>query len=92
MTRASRAYFGGVPCYRLSRLAVLKDLRCHNFGGESFVLALHKWVAADSQSRGEHSAKVIRYSQIHGLFVLLSGRFGYTIEVRESAHTPPYPS
>ena len=60
--RVSRASSGGAPYYKLGRLAVLKEFRKHNFGGE-LVLALHKWVAADSQSRGEHSAKVICHSQ-----------------------------
>lgn len=61
--RASRASYGGAPYYKLSRLAVLKDFRKHHFGRE-LVLALHKWVATDAQSRGEHSAKVTCHSQI----------------------------
>jgi hypothetical protein len=61
--RASRASYGGVPHYKLSRLAVLKDFREHHFGRE-LVLALHKWVTADSLSRGEHTAKVFCHSQI----------------------------
>jgi GNAT superfamily N-acetyltransferase len=61
--RASRASSGGVPYYKLSRLAVLKDYRKHHFGRE-LVLALHKWVTTDSLSRGEHSAKVTCNSQI----------------------------
>lgn len=70
MIRASRAYFDGIPYYGQSRLAVLKDLRCHNFGGE-LVLALHIWAATVSQSRAKHSAKAIRYSRTHDLFVLV---------------------
>jgi hypothetical protein len=61
--RASRASCGGALYYKLSRLAVLKDVRKHYFGRE-LVLALHKWAATDAQSRGEHSAKVICHSQI----------------------------
>ncbi len=61
--RASRASSGGAPYYKLSRLAVLKDFRKHHFGRE-LLLALHKWVATDALSRGEHSAKVICHSQI----------------------------
>lgn len=56
--RASRANSGGAPYYRLSRLAVLKDFRKLNFGRE-LVLAYHKWVAADAQSRGEISANLL---------------------------------
>jgi len=61
--RASRASYGGAPYYKLSRLAVLKYFRKYNFGRE-LVLALHRWVATDALSRGEHSAKVICHSQI----------------------------
>jgi len=61
--RASRASCGGVPYFKLSRLAVLKDFRKHYFGRE-LVLALHKWVATDALSHGEHAAKVICHSQI----------------------------
>jgi GNAT superfamily N-acetyltransferase len=69
--RASRASSGGgdgggggAPYYyKLSRLAVLKQFRRHHFGSE-LMLALHKWVTADAQSRGEHSATVICHSQI----------------------------
>ena len=56
--RASRSDSGGAPYYRLSRLAVLKDFRKLNFGRE-LVLAYHKWVAADAQSRGEHPVKLV---------------------------------
>lgn len=61
--RASRASCGDAPYYKLSRLVVLKDFRKHNFGRE-LVLALHRWVATDVQSRGEHSAKLICHSEI----------------------------
>jgi predicted GNAT family N-acyltransferase len=61
--RASRAASGGAPYYKLSRLVVLKEFRKRHFGRE-LVLALHKWVITDAQSRGEHSAKVICHSQI----------------------------
>jgi hypothetical protein len=47
----------------LSRLSVLKDFRNLHFGRE-LVLALHKWVATDALSRGEHSVKVVCHSQI----------------------------
>ena len=70
MILPSRAYFGGLPYYGQSRLAVLKDIRCHNFGGE-LVLALHIWAATVLQSRSKHSAKVICYSRTHDLFVLV---------------------
>lgn len=63
--RASRAQpsFDGVPYYKLSRLAVLKDYRKYHFGRE-LVLALHDWVVIDVQSRGEHPATVVCHSQI----------------------------
>ena len=61
--RASRASSGGAPYYKLSRLAVLKHFREHHFGSE-LVLALHKWVTTDAQSRGEYSATVICHSLI----------------------------
>jgi predicted GNAT family N-acyltransferase len=61
--RVSRASSGGAPYYKLSRLAVLKHFREHHFGSE-LMLALHKWVTTDAQSRGEHSATVICNSQI----------------------------
>ncbi|KAI0005135.1 acyl-CoA N-acyltransferase [Russula compacta] len=77
--RASRAQpsFDGVPYYKLSRLAVLKDYRKYHFGRE-LVLALHDWVVIDAQSRGEHSAKVVCHSQI--LVKAFYARFGYTPE------------
>ena len=63
--RASRTSTGvpSVDYYKLSRLVVLKEFRKRHFGRE-LVLALHKWVITDAQSRGEHSAKVICHSQI----------------------------
>lgn len=61
--RACRACSGGVPYYKLSRLAVLKAYRKHHLGRE-LVLALHEWVTTDYQSRGEQSAKVVCHSQI----------------------------
>lgn len=61
--RASRFSSGGVPHYRLSRLAVLKDYRKYGFGRE-LVHALHEWVIADSQSRGEKAATVLCHSLI----------------------------
>jgi len=61
--RTWRASSGGVPFYKLSRLAVLKDYRKHHFGRE-LVVALHKWAATDCQSRGEQSVKVVCHSQL----------------------------
>ena len=61
--RASRASSCGAPYYKLSRLVVLKEFRKRHFGRE-LVLALHKWIITDAQSRGEHFAKVICHSQI----------------------------
>jgi predicted N-acetyltransferase YhbS len=61
--RACRASFGGVPYYKLSRLAVLKDYRKQHLGCE-LVAALHEWVITNSQSRGEQLAKVVCHSQI----------------------------
>jgi len=78
--RASRASCGGVPYYKLSRLAVLKDFRTHHFGRE-LVLALHKWAATDALSRGEHSAKVVCHSQIP--VRAFYAKFGYTPEGNE---------
>jgi hypothetical protein len=61
--RIWRASSGGVPFYKLSRLAVLKPYRNHHFGRE-LVVALHKWAATDCQSCGEQSAKVVCHSQL----------------------------
>ena len=61
--RTWRASSDGVPFYKLSRLAVLKDYRKHRFGRE-LVDALHKWAVTDCQSRGEQSAKVVCHSQL----------------------------
>ncbi|KAN0126726.1 Acyl-CoA N-acyltransferase [Russula decolorans] len=78
--RASRASCGGAPHYKLSRLAVLNDFRKHKFGRE-LVLALHRWVATDALSRGEHSAKVICHSQLP--VKAFYAKFGYTPEGNE---------
>jgi GNAT superfamily N-acetyltransferase len=61
--RGWRASSGGVPFYKLSRLAVLEPYRKHQFGRE-LVVALHEWAATDCQSRGEQSAKVVCHSQL----------------------------
>ncbi|KAI0268131.1 acyl-CoA N-acyltransferase [Gloeopeniophorella convolvens] len=72
-----------VPCYKLSRLAVLKDYRGHHFGRE-LVLALQSWVAADvrAQSPGAlplpATAQVVAHSQIP--VKPFYARFGYAPE------------
>jgi len=78
--RASRGSSGGAPYYKLSRLVVLKEFRKRHFGRE-LVLALHKWVIADAQSRGEHFAKLICHSQIP--VKAFYAKFGYTPEGNE---------
>ncbi|KAI0303961.1 acyl-CoA N-acyltransferase [Russula brevipes] len=75
--RASR---GGGPCYKLSRLAVHQHHRNHHLGRE-LVLALHKWVVTDSQSRGGQSAKVVCHSQI--AVKAFYAKFGYVPEGQE---------
>ncbi|KAI0307046.1 acyl-CoA N-acyltransferase [Multifurca ochricompacta] len=75
--RASRHSSGGVPYYKLSRLAVLKEYRKYHFGRE-LVFALHNWVTTDTQSRGEHSAKVVCHSQIPAK--AFYAKFGYSPE------------
>ena len=61
--RAVRASSRDVPYYKLGRLAVLKECRQRHFGRE-LVLALHNWILIDSQSHGEHLAKVVCHSQL----------------------------
>jgi len=63
--RVSRTSSGGVPCYTLSRFAILKDYRQHGFQvGRELVQTLHEWVIADSQSRGEQIATVLCHSLV----------------------------
>jgi len=61
--RVSRTSSGGVPCYSMSRFAILKDYRQHGFGRE-LVQTLHEWVIADSQSRGKQIATVSCHSLV----------------------------
>jgi len=78
--RTWRASSGGVPFYKLSRLAVLKPYRNHHFGRE-LVVALHKWAATDCQSCGEQSAKVVCHSQLP--VKAFYAKFGYVPEGNE---------
>ncbi|KAI9513270.1 acyl-CoA N-acyltransferase [Russula earlei] len=78
--RAVRASSRGVPCYKLGRLAVLKDFRNYHFGRE-LVFALHEWIITDSRSRGERLAKVVCHSQIP--VKAFYARFGYAPEGEE---------
>ncbi|KAH9965807.1 acyl-CoA N-acyltransferase [Russula dissimulans] len=75
--RAIRPSSQGVPYYKLGRLAVLKEHRQHHFGRE-LVFALHNWVLVDSQSRGEHLAKVVCHSQL--AVKAFYAKFGYAPE------------